>query len=49
MPFHTLRTVGMHYVAILGIATEYIGYYLAERFGIESLVNVFDSVVDILF
>jgi hypothetical protein len=38
----------MHYVAVLRITAQYIGYDLAECLGVETFVNVLDGVVDIL-
>ena len=43
------RAIGMHDVAHGGIATEDIGDDLAESFGIETFVNIFDGVVHVLF
>ena len=41
--------VGVHDVAPLGVAAEDVGDDFAEGFGIETLVDVLDGVVYVLF
>ena len=38
----------MHDAAILRITSQYVGYYLTESLGEQTLVNVLDSVVNVL-
>ena len=42
-------TVGVHDVAVVGVAAHDVGQYLAERLGEDAFVDVLDGVVDILF
>ena len=41
--------VGMHYVAIVGVTPQQVGYNLAESLGEEALVDILDGIVHILF
>ena len=42
-------TVGVHDVAVVGVTTEHVGDYFAERFRIKTLVHILDGVVDVFF
>ena len=42
-------SVGVHDVAVVGVAAEVVGDDFAERFGEDSLVYVFDGVVHVFF